>query len=196
VFGADVVDGPDVPSFRDDGAGRFRGRGLVNLQNGFFRCVRCIGVVDESGACRPGTGQGRTRADRYDDGDYDPETGSCTSNLTGRNALFETYFPVGSLDAERGIVKAPDAILDTRSLAPGAAVTYVYELDVAGAARPLTAKARLRFRAFPPFLLRAFAQYEADAARRGLRPSGPQVVAEMLARNAIVDVSEAEVTVP
>lgn len=196
VFGADVVDGPDVPSFRPDGRGRLRGRGLVNLQNGFFRCVRCIGVIDAAGRCQPGPGQGRTRADRYDDGDYDADTGVCSSNLSGEAALFETYFPVGSLDAERGTAKAPDAILDTRSLAPGASLSYVYDLETGGAPRPFSVEAKLRFRAFPPFLIRAFAAYEAEAARLGRRPSGPQVRPEMAGRNRIVDLAEAKASVP
>src|SRR5262249_36097937 len=48
LFGADVADGPDVPRWSPFGeVGAFRGRGLVNFQNGFMRCVRCIGTVDE-----------------------------------------------------------------------------------------------------------------------------------------------------
>ncbi|MBF5067464.1 hypothetical protein G6O45_30140, partial [Salmonella enterica subsp. enterica serovar Istanbul] len=80
--------------------------------------VRCIGVVDRDGTCQAGPGQGRTRADRFDDGGYDLDTGQCRSNLSGSNAFFETYFPVGALDADRGVAKAPDAILDTRSVPP------------------------------------------------------------------------------
>src|SRR5262249_52258028 len=51
LFGADVADGPDVPQWAatDDG---FRGRGLVNFQNGFLRCVRCIGTIDARGQCQ------------------------------------------------------------------------------------------------------------------------------------------------
>ncbi len=114
MFGADVRDGPDVPRWSPDprlGATRTSGRGLVNLQNGFQRCVRCIGFIDDRGACQPGPGQGLTRADRFADGDYDLDTGECRSNLTGDSALFETYFPVGALDAGRGVAKAPDAIV-------------------------------------------------------------------------------------
>ncbi len=197
VFGADVVDGPDVPRWAPNpalGGTLFRGRGLVNLQNGFLRCVRCIGVIDESGTCRPGPGQGRTRADRFDDGVYDIDTGECASNLRGTNALFETYFPVGALDAERGVAKAPDAILDTRSAPPQARLRYVYELDAGGRTGPFTVKARLRFRPFPPFLLRAFADYEARKAAAGLRPSGAQLALGMLRRNKPVDLAETTVT--
>jgi hypothetical protein len=201
VFGADVVDGPDVPrwspnpTFPHLGATTFRGKGLVNLQNGFLRCVRCIGFVDAAGQCQAGPGQGRTRADRFDEGAYDLDTGECRSNLAGTNAFFETYFPVGALDAERGIVKAPDAILDQRSAAPGVVLRYVYELDVGGRPGPFTVRARLRFRPFPPYLLRAFADYEARKARAGLRPSGPQVVPAMFGRNHPVDLAEATATV-
>jgi Fe-S-cluster-containing dehydrogenase component len=52
LFGADVVDGPDVPRWSPSpslGGTRFRGRGLINLQNGFLRCVRCIGRIDDAG---------------------------------------------------------------------------------------------------------------------------------------------------
>ncbi len=198
LFGADVRDGPDVPRWSpppDAGGTLFRGRGLVNFQNGFQRCVRCIGVLGADGRCEPGPGQGRTRADRFDDGDYDLDTGACRSNLSGREALFETYFPVGALDASRGLAKAPDAIIDTRSLPPRVPTTYVYELDLRGAALPLRAEARLLFRAFPPFLIRAFADYEREMTRLGKRPSGPSVDRAMLERLEIVEVARAELEV-
>ncbi|MDB4941325.1 MAG: Serine/threonine-protein kinase PknA [Labilithrix sp.] len=194
VFGADVVDGPDVPRWTPNpilGGTRFRGQGLLNFQNGFLRCVRCIGVIDGEGRCQPGPNQGRTRADRFDEGAYDLDTGECRSNLTGPNAFFETYFPVGGLDADRGIAKAPDAILDTRSAPPGVPITYVYAIDTRGRPGPFTVRARLRFRPFPPFLLRAFIDYEARKAAQGLRPSGPQITASMLRRNHPVDLAEA-----
>ncbi|HEV8244760.1 MAG TPA: hypothetical protein VGP93_03295, partial [Polyangiaceae bacterium] len=86
-FGADVTDGPDVPRWSPGpelGGGRFRGQGLINFQNGFLRCVKCIGRIDSNGRCQALPGQERTRAARFDDGIYDPETGSCSSNLLGR----------------------------------------------------------------------------------------------------------------
>ena len=197
VFGADVRDGVDAPRWLPDGASvdAFRGNGLVNLQNGFLRCVRCIGSVDASGACMATAGQDRLRAGRFADGDYDLDTGACRSNLSGERALFETYFPVGSLDARRGIAKAPDAIIDTRSAPPGAPRTYRYELDTGAHPGPLKVTARLRFRAFPPYLVRAFADYEALSNARGLRPGGPQVARSMLARVDIVDLASAEASV-
>lgn len=195
VFGADIVDGPDLPQWSPNptfGGTTFRGKGLVNLQNGFLRCVRCIGRIDGAGRCQPaGSGQGRTRADRYEDGVYDLDTGSCTSNLTGTNAFLETFFPIGALDAERGVVKAPDAILDQRSAAPGVTLRYVYELEAAGHPGPFQVSARLRFRPFPPFLLRSFADYEAGQAAIGRRPSGAQVTEAMFARNHPIDLAEA-----
>jgi hypothetical protein len=219
LFGADVRDGPDVPAWtlvpslasslrRSDTSPRggsivertapaqtFEGRGLINLQNGFLRCVRCIGRIDEQGACQPLPGQERRRADRYDDGDYDLETGACRSNLVGHAALFETYFPVGSLDARRGVLKAPDAIEDTRSMPPGAPRRYVYTLPLGTHRGAIRVHARLRFRPFPPFLVRAFAAYERDRDRAGERPSGPQVDESMLARLAVVDLAEREAVV-
>lgn len=193
LFGADVADGPDAPAWEpppEAGGTRFRGRGLVSFQNGFLRCVRCIGRVTPDGRCEALPGQEQRRADRYADGDYDPDTGACGSNLRGRNALFETYFPVGALDASRGLVKAPDAIIDTRSLAPDAPVTYVYALPLR--ARELHVTARLLFRAFPPYLLRAFAAYEAARAARGVRPEGPLVTPSALERLEIVELARAE----
>jgi hypothetical protein len=200
VFGADVVDGPDVPRWSPNpalGGTTFRGRGLVNLQNGFLRCVKCVGTVDAQGRCQPapGRGQGATRADRFADGAYDLDTGGCRSNLEGLNALFETYFPVGALDADRGVAKAPDAIIDTRSAPPNAVLRYVYDLDATGRSGPFRVEARLRFRAFPPFLLRAFADYEARKAAQGLRPTGAQLTGAMLRRNTIVDLAEASATI-
>lgn len=198
MFGADVVDGPDLPLWEPNpafGGTTFRGKGLVNLQNGFLRCVKCIGTVDVEGRCQPGPGQGRTRADRFDDGAYDLDTGECRSNLVGRNALFETYFPVGSLDADRGIAKAPDAIIDTRSAPPGTVLRYTYVLDAGAHPAPFKVKSRLRFRPFPPFLLRAFADYEARKAAQGERPSGPQLTAGVLRRNHPVDLAEASATI-
>lgn len=199
LFGADVLDGPDVPAWSPDprlGGTRFVGRGLVNLQNGFQRCVRCTGQIDASGRCQPGFGQGLTRADRFAEGAYDIDTGECRSNLDGDAALFETYFPVGALDADRGVVKAPDAILDTRSAPPGVPLTYVYELPTAGHAAPFHVRARLLFRPFPPYLVRAFAAYEREQARAGRRPSGPQVVESMLDRDEPVELATTELTVP
>lgn len=127
-------------------------------------------------------GRGRTRADRFADGAYDIDTGECRSNLSGGNELFETYFPVGALDADRGLCKAPDAIIDTRSAAPGVELTYTYLLDAGTHPPPYDVEARLRFRAFPPYLVRAFAAYEANKAAQGLRPSGPQVSERMIKR--------------
>jgi eukaryotic-like serine/threonine-protein kinase len=198
VFGADVVDGPDVQRWSPNpvvGGTTFRGKGLINFQNGFLRCVKCIGVIDRDGACQAGPGQGRTRADRFDDGTYDLDTGECLSNLSGTNAFFETYFPVGALDADRGAAKAPDAILDTRSVPPGAQIRYTYEIETGGHPGPYVVKAKLRFRPFPPFLLRAFADYEARKAGAGLRPSGAQLTAPMLRRNHPIDLAEASATI-
>ncbi len=199
LFGADVRDGPDHPRWSPppiEGGSNFRGDGLINLQNGFLRCVRCIGVIDASGQCQPGPGQGVTRSDRFDDGDYDLDTGECRSNLVGSAALFETYFPVGALDASRGIVKAPDAIIDTRSAPPNVRLRYVYALPTRGVAGPYRVEARLLFRAFPPFLVRAFAEYERVQASRGKRPSGPMVDASMFARLDIVEIERLEATIP
>jgi len=162
----------------------------VNFQNGFLRCVSCIGRIGSDGRCQALPGQDRARADRFADGVYDPDTGNCTSNLSGRAALFETYFPVGALDATRGIVKAPDAIIDTRSLAPQAPVTYVYELPASSGS--VRVEARLLFRAFPPFLVRAFADYEREQVRRGKRPRGPLVTERALERLDVVELARVE----
>jgi eukaryotic-like serine/threonine-protein kinase len=190
LFGADVADGADAPRWEPPpelGGNRFRGRGLVNFQNGFLRCVRCIGRLDASGRCEPLAGQERARADRFEDAEYDADTGRCTSNLSGRAALFETYFPIGALDATRGIAKAPDAIIDTRSLAPESPVRYVYEL--AEARGSVRVEARLLFRAFPPYLIRAFAAYERDRVSRGARPGGPLVTERALERVDVVELA-------
>jgi hypothetical protein len=199
MFGADIVDGPDVPQWSPNpitGATSFRGKGLVNLQNGFLRCVSCIGEIDGLGRCQPGVGQGRHRADRFIDGDYDIDSGECRSNLAGDEALFETYFPVGALDATRGTLKGPDAIVDTRSAPPSVPLRYTYELDVGSARGPIQVEARLLFRAFPPFLIKAFADYEARQAARGLRPSGALVTREMLERLEVVELHRVRSTVP
>ncbi|HTQ07897.1 MAG TPA: hypothetical protein VMI54_28790 [Polyangiaceae bacterium] len=194
LFGADVSDGPDVPRWEpppDLGGRLFRGSGLVNFQNGFLRCVSCIDGIDANGRCVASPERSdRSRAARFTDGDYDPDTGVCRSNLSGRAALFETYFPVGALDASRGVIKAPDAIIDTRSLAPATPVTYVYELALPSSRVAVTA--RLLFRAFPPYLIRAFAAYEAAMAARGARPGGPLVTEAALDRLEIVELARAE----
>jgi hypothetical protein len=192
-----VADGPDLPRWDPSpslGGTRFRGRGLINFQNGFLRCVRCIGTIDSSGRCQPAPGQERHRAARYADADYDQDTGECRSNLRGLDALFETYFPVGALDARRGLLKGPDSIIDTRSAPPGRPLRYVYDLEAAGTA-PFTVEARLMFRAFPPFLLRAFIDYEARQHRRGLRPSGPLVDRAALEQLELVEIGAARARV-
>ncbi len=198
LFGADVTDGRDAPRWNPSpefGGTRFRGRGLVNFQNGFLRCVVCIGRIDFDGSCQPLPGQESARADRYADGSYDIDTGECGSNLSGRNALFETYFPVGSLDATRGVVKAPDAIIDTRSLPPRTPVTYTYELPASGFAAPFHVEAELLFRAFPPYLIRAFASYEAHQAALGLRPSGPLITDAALERLEVVELRRVDAVI-
>jgi eukaryotic-like serine/threonine-protein kinase len=198
LFGADVADGPDVPRWSPNparGGTLFRGRGLVNFQNGFLRCVLCIGVVDSLGRCQPVAGQDRARADRYADGAYDIDTGECRSNLSGTEALFETYFPVGALDATRGVSKAPDAIIDTRSLPPGVPERFVYELERGSHPPPFHARAELLFRAFPPYLIRAFAEYERRRADAGKRPSGPLIEASAAGRNTIVELGRAEAVI-
>ncbi len=192
LFGADVLDGPDVPDWRpapERGGRSFIGQGLINFQNGFLRCVLCLGQIDGQGKCRPLPGQERSRADRFADADYDPDTGQCRSNLSGMAALFETYFPVGALDATRGVLKAPDAIIDTRSLPPEVPIEYRYDLAQGSSRPPYQVEARLLFRAFPPYLLRAFAEYERVQSSRGLRPNGPLVTPAMLERLEIVELS-------
>lgn len=199
LFGADVVDGPDLPRWEpppESGATSMRGRGLVSLQNGFLRCVTCIGEIDGLGRCQPGPGQGRHRADRFADGIYDADTGECESNLAGDQRFFETYLPAGALDAERGVFKAADAIIDTRSAAPGRPLRFTYELDAGSSRGPIEIEARLLFRAFPPFLVRAFADYEARMDARGLRPSGPLVTHAMLERLEVIELHRLRVTVP
>ncbi len=192
LFGADVADGPDVPRWQPNpqlGGTQFRGLGLINFQNGFLRCVVCIGRVDFDGSCRALPGQDRARADRFADGSYDIDTGECRSNLSGENALFETYFPVGALDASRGVFKAADAIIDRRSLAPNQPVTYTYDLSLSG--RPHSVEARLLFRAFPPFLIRAFIEYEAKK-----RPGRSLIGQAAMDRLEIVELAKTRVVLP
>lgn len=197
LFGADVVDGPDVPRWSampPSGEQVFRGLGLINFQNGFLRCVRCIGTIDAEGECRGRPGEPRAAA--YVDGDYDVDSGRCTSNLEGSAALFEIYFPVGALDAQRGLFKGPDAIIDTRSLTPRQPVRYHYQLSTAGHRGPYRVVARLMFRAFPPFLIRAFADYEQVQARRGRRPGGALITHRMLARLERVQIKLRKLVIP
>ena len=194
LFGADVADGPDAPRWNPPpelGGTEFRGRGLINFQNGFLRCVVCIGEIDASGRCQPLPGQGRARGDRFADGDYDIDTGECRSNLRGENALFEIYFPVGSLDSARGVIKGPDAIIDTRSAPPGVPLRYTYDVARRGHPGPYRVEARLMFRAFPPFLIKAFADYEERQARLGRRPSGALITRDALKRLDVVELNVA-----
>ncbi len=196
LFGADVADGADVPRWTPFGGdGEFRGKGLVNFQNGFLRCVRCIGTIDEHGQCQAAPGQETRRADRYADGDYDPDSGACRSNLTGSASFLEVFFPIGALDATRGIAKGPDAIVDTRSLPPSRPARYTYDLATSGTG-PFTVEATLEFRAFPPYLVRAFIAYEEDQVRRGKRPSGSLVDRAVLDRLEVVDVATARAVIP
>lgn len=190
VFGADVVDGPDVPQWDPDpalGGTEFRGLGLINLQNGFLRCVTCRGTVEADGTCTPGFLQNGHRADRFDDGDYDIDTGECRSNLEGHHRFLEVYFPVGALDSKRGVVRGPDSIIDTRSLPPDTPVRYTYTLPAAKAKGPLKVEARLLFRGFPPFLLKAFAEYEEYMVSQGARPDGPLLTKDTLKRLEVVE---------
>jgi hypothetical protein len=75
---------------------------------------------------------------------------------------------------------------------PGVPLRYTYELPINGRRGPFHVEARLLFRAFPPFLLRAFAAYEREQSLRGLRPSGPLITEAMLARLEVVELARAE----
>jgi hypothetical protein len=66
----------------------------------------------------------------------------------------------------------------------------VYDLALAPARVHVTA--RLLFRAFPPYLLRAFADYEAAMSERGARAGGPLVTPDALERLEVVELSRAE----
>jgi hypothetical protein len=72
---------------------------------------------------------------------------------------------------------------------------YTYELPAFGAG-PFVAEARLMFRAFPPFLVRAFADYEAQQAARGRRQSGPLVTHDMLERLDVIELHRVRVEIP
>jgi hypothetical protein len=192
---------------------------LSSVDRGFMRSVfyRCYveeekGVVTDSASSALGGSSGLARIEErfekpnksncrgvkrsYDDGVYDLDTGACQSNLRGDEALFETYFPVGGLDAERGVTKAPDAIVDTRSLPPGVPVQYAYVVGVKGRRGPFQVRAALHFRAFPPFLVRAFADYEARMVRQGKRRDGALITTDALSHLEIVDLAKQQVTVP
>ncbi len=200
LFGANVSDGPDAPRWDPNpalGGTEFRGRGLINLQNGFLRCVRCRGTIARDGHCEPGLFQNSHHAERYEDGDYDIDTGECRSNLEGHNKFIEVFFPVGALDADRGVVRGPDAIIDTRSIPPDTPVRYTYELPLDKKVEgPLKAEARLMFRGFPPFLLKAFAAYEKHMEAQGERPDGPLLTEDVLERLEVVELKRVEATVP
>ena len=84
------------------------------------------------------------------------------------------------------------AIIDTRSLPPGAPIRYTYDLPTNGRRGPFRVEAKLMFRAFPPFLIKGFAAYERDHASRGLRPSGRLVSEDALSRLELVEVARAE----
>ncbi len=190
LFGAEIRDGPDVPRWTREGQSedRFVGRGLVNFQNGFLRCVVCDGPPDPDGFCRDFRGD---RHGRARDGRYDPDTGSCVDPATGaRGHLIETYFPFSGLRPGLGVAKAHDGLIADRVLRPFRPVTYLHEISAGGMQSPFTVRARLRFRAFPPFLIRAFAGYEEAQLRRGRRARA-LVTPEMLDRLDVVDVRSA-----
>ncbi|MBL8743359.1 MAG: hypothetical protein JNK04_19750, partial [Myxococcales bacterium] len=60
---------------------------------------------------------------------------------------------------------------------------------------PFSIEARLLFRAFPPYLIRAFADYERQMAALGRRPSGPSVDEGMLKRIEVVELAKVKRTV-
>lgn len=194
LFGAVIRDGPDRQDWRETGPESFAGRGLVNLQNGFLRCVVCDGgPPDADGYCRDASGD---RYGRARDGAFDFDSGACTDRQTGlAGHLIETFFPIGGLRPNEGGVRAHDGLLAARALRPFAPRTYLHEIPAAGAQGPFTIRARLRFRAFPPFLVRSFAQYEATQASRGRRAQGPLVTADMLDRLDVVEVQTIVATV-
>jgi hypothetical protein len=73
---------------------------------------------------------------------------------------------------------------------------YTYELDTGAGEGPFTIEARLMFRAFPPFLLRAFIEYERRKAAQGLRVSGPLITEDALTRLDVVELHRVRAEVP
>ena len=112
------------------------------------------------------------------------------------NALFETYFPVGALDADRGVRGRPTRSSTRARRRRACPSRYTYELDARGIRAPFRVRATLHFRAFPPFLLRAFADYETERDARGERPSGPQLTAAMMRRLEVLDLVSATAELP
>jgi eukaryotic-like serine/threonine-protein kinase len=53
----------------------------------------------------------------------------------------------------------------------------------------------LMFRAFPPYLVRAFIDYEKRQARAGKRPSGPLMTESALARLEVVEIAKVRAVV-
>ena len=71
------------------------------------------------------------------------------------------------------------------------------DLQAAGLAQDFgRATHQLLFRAFPPFLVRAFAEYEALQASRGRRQSGPLVTPAMLDRLEVIELHRVQVEIP
>jgi hypothetical protein len=75
-------------------------------------------------------------------------------------------------------------------------MSFTYVLDAGRHPAPFSARARLLFRPFPPYLVRAFAAYEAAQARAGLRSTGAQVRERMLKRDEPVEIARAEGSLP
>ena len=175
LFGADVA---TVPTCRagsppPNSAARASAAGAWSTSRTAF-CAACAASARSMarGRCQPLPGQDRARADRFADGDYDPDTGECRSNLSGRNALFETYFPVGALDATRGIAKAPDAIIDTRSLPPERADPLHLRAADARARRAVSRRGAAVVPRVPAVPGARVRRLRARQAAAGRRPSG------------------------
>jgi hypothetical protein len=102
--------------------------------------------------------------------------------LRARTRSSRRIFPVGALDASRGVYsKGPDAIIDTRSLPPGAPVTFTYALrDPGGRRGPFTCRGAPSLQGVPAVPREGFHRLRARAGRsKGLRPSGPLVTDDM-----------------
>ena len=162
VFGADVVDGPDVPRWI-----RRRSLGGTTLPR---RAASSTSRTASSAACaasatidarRRVPARPRARSARAPIASTTATTtstpASAARTCAAATRFFETYFPVGALDATAASPRRPTRSSTRARSPPGAPLRYTYELDAGGAAGPFTrrgAPALPRLPAVPPARLR------------------------------------------
>jgi hypothetical protein len=175
MFGADVRDGPDLPLWDPPpalGGSRFRAAASSTSRTASSAASAASArsrPTDRAGRCPDRRGSARTAS----------TTATTTSTPASADRTSRASAPSSrpTSPSARSTRGAACSRGRTRSSTParcppGVPITYTYELGAGGRPGPFRVEARLLFRAFPPFLVRGFIDYEREQPARASGRAG------------------------